>query len=309
MSLQPIKIFFLSLLALPGCPDRTADTSTNAAPVKPALVSGENNDFNDYWFSGVAELNAYRLQQNRYGETREGEAVLIFVTEPFSLSEQVKIDEPRSTEEEDKVSVLKMNALRRFSTGIYDYSMMSSVFTPISWDKYPHTLKLTCSSQDWCGHSWTQLNRTDDGYRLRQMSYFQAEGDIETNLGEALTEDELFNRLRINPGQVETEKVNLIPGLFFARTAHQKLKPKQARISFKREKEASVRCVVEYLHLDRTLLIDFGSEFPHEIIGWEEIDNGQTTVKAVRNRALRSPYWQRNGNEYAYLRDSLGLRN
>jgi len=301
-----IPFAFLGLLFIISCGEPNADT-TSENSVKASLVSQEANLFNDYWYSGKAELTGYTLEQNRYGEVRKGQAVMVFVTEPFSSEKQVKLDYPKQASIEDNVSVLKLNALRKFTTGVYDYSMMESVFTPVSLDKHPNTLKATCSAQDWCGHSFTQLNYQEDGYQLQEFSYFESEGDHSKNLGDALLEDEIFTRLRINPSSLPTESVELIPGLFFSRTAHVKLKPKKARISFKSEKEASTQCIVEYLHLDRTLKIDFGSEFPHEILSWEEIDNGKTTVRATKKKTILSPYWERNATKYDFLRDSLGL--
>jgi len=301
-----IPFAFLGLLFIISCGEPNADT-TSENSVKASLVSQEANLFNDYWYSGKAELTGYTLEQNRYGEVRKGQAVMVFVTEPFSSEKQVKLDYPKQASIEDNVSVLKLNALRKFTTGVYDYSMMESVFTPVSLDKHPNTLKATCSAQDWCGHSFTQLNYQEDGYQLQEFSYFESEGDHSKNLGDALLEDEIFTRLRINPSSLPTESVELIPGLFFSRTAHVKLKPKKARISFKSEKEASTQCIIEYLHLDRTVKIDFGSEFPHEILSWEEIDKGKTTVRASRAKTIRSPYWDRNATKYEFLRDSLGI--
>ena len=54
------------------------------------------------------------------------------------------------------------------------------------------------------------------------------------------------------------------------------IKPKRARIQFQ-ESEASIQCVVEYLHLDRTLSINFEPEFPHKILSWTE-KQGQNIV-------------------------------
>ncbi len=301
-----IPFAFLCLFSLTSCGEPNVDNPSNNS-AKASLVSQEANLFNNYWYSGQAELTGYQLEQNRYGEVRVGHAVMVFVTEPFSAEKQVKLDYPNQAPESDNISVLKLNALRKFTTGIYDYSMMNSVFTPVSLDKNPHTLKLTCSAQDWCGHSFTQLNYREDGYQLQEFSYFEGEGDKNKNLGDALLEDEIFTRLRINPASLPTESVELIPGLFFSRTAHVKLKPKKARISFKSEKEASTQCIIEYLHLDRTVKIDFSSNFPHEILSWEEIDNGKTTVRATKAKSIRSPYWDRNATKYEYLRDSLGI--
>jgi hypothetical protein len=301
-----IPFAFLPLFLLTSCRKPNVDKASEN-PAKASLVSKEANVFNNYWYSGKAELTGYQLEQKRYGEIRNGHAIMVFVTEPFSVTKQVKLDSPNQTEEADNVSVLKLNALRKFTTGVYDYSMMSSVFTPVSLDKSPNTLKVTCSAQDWCGHSFTQLNYRESGYQLQEFSYFESEGDRDKNLGDALLEDEIFTRLRINPSSLPTESVELIPSLFFSRTAHVKLKPKKARISFKSEKEASTQCIIEYLHLDRTVKIDFGSEFPHEILSWEEIDNGKTTVRATKAKSIRSPYWERNATKYEFLRDSLGI--
>ena len=44
----------------------------------------ETETFKNYWYTGKAEVNSYNLQQTRYGETREGKAVLIFLTEDIS---------------------------------------------------------------------------------------------------------------------------------------------------------------------------------------------------------------------------------
>lgn len=301
-----IPFAFLFLFLLTSCGEPNVD-KTNENSAKVSLVRQEVNLFDEYWYSGKAELTGYKLEQNRYGEVRNGHAVMVFVTEPFSKEKQVKLDYPSQSPGSDNISVLKLNALRKFTTGVYDYSMMNSVFTPVSLDKYPNTLKLTCSAQDWCGHSFTQLNYREDSYQLQEFSYFESEGDKSKNLGDALLEDEIFTRLRLNPASLPTESVELIPGLFFSRTAHVNLKPKKARISFKSEKEASTQCIIEYLHLDRTVKIDFGSEFPHEILSWEEIDKGQTTVRATKAKSIRSPYWERNATKYEYLRDSLGI--
>ena len=42
------------------------------------------DDFWKHWGDGKAELDRYALTQPRYGELRQGTAVLIFVTEDFS---------------------------------------------------------------------------------------------------------------------------------------------------------------------------------------------------------------------------------
>jgi len=52
--------------------------ATNETPKKPL-----SEDFKQYWYAGDAEITSYRLKQARYGELWDGNAVLIYVTEPF----------------------------------------------------------------------------------------------------------------------------------------------------------------------------------------------------------------------------------
>lgn len=104
--------------------------------------------------------------------------MLIFVTEDFSNSKQVKLDNPEANMD-DAVKVLKLNLVMKFNTGIYRYSIMESVFTPVYSGKHPDTLKLTSSSQEWCGNVFTQLNLDENSYNVRLFSYFESEGDKE----------------------------------------------------------------------------------------------------------------------------------
>ena len=62
--------------------------------------------------------------QPRYGELRHGTAVLVYVTETFTQAQRVKSDGKHT----DEMPVLKLNEVRDFQTGIYDYNTMLSVF-------------------------------------------------------------------------------------------------------------------------------------------------------------------------------------
>ncbi|MEL6639199.1 MAG: septum formation inhibitor Maf, partial [Bacteroidota bacterium] len=137
------------------------ETTTTFSTEGQATFVG-NKQFDEYWYRGEAELNSYRLEQARYGEIHEGEAVLVFVTEPFSRTKQVKLDDPGLTPQ-DRVSVMKLNLTKKFYTGVYPYSIMQSTFTPIDWETFPNSLKVSTSTQEWCGHTFTQLNLNDQG--------------------------------------------------------------------------------------------------------------------------------------------------
>lgn len=273
--------------------------------------------FGEYWYQGKAELNSYDLEQYRYGEKRQGEAVLIFVTEDFSKAKQVKLDNPQENEQ-DAQKVLKLNMTKNFITGIYPYSMMLSSFTPV-YDQVP-AVKVAASVQEWCGQTYTQMNRQADGYKLELRSYFEQEGDQQLNIS-ARAEDEIWNLIRLNPNEVPTGKLKLIPGLLDQRLTHIPLEAHDATITVQAA-QAGVAgfeagklsvCTVTYESYPRVLRIYFSSAFPYEIAGWEEVrklENGQEEVSsATRKAVLLQDYWTKNENEFQPLRRELELRN
>ncbi|MCH7549394.1 MAG: hypothetical protein IH969_07665, partial [Candidatus Krumholzibacteriota bacterium] len=135
--------------------------------VVPAVAS----DFGSYWHDGKAELSGYRLKVSRYGQEREGHAVMIFVTEPFSDSKRVKVND-HTKNPSDVVDVIKLNLVRDFQTGIYDYNTMTSVFSRTS-DFAP--LKVTFSSAEWCGHVYGEQRFGEEELREKCFSYFEDE--------------------------------------------------------------------------------------------------------------------------------------
>lgn len=268
----------------------------------------ESDLFKKYWYGGKAEISTYTLSQSRYGETREGKAALIFVTEDFSKKKQVKLDDP-SAAGTDKVSVLKMNFTKNFVTGIYPYSMMLSVFTPISRNEYPNSLKVTMSSQEWCGHVFSQLNLKKNKYNFQSHSYFEKEGEENTLLKKTWLEDELWNLIRLDPTGLPVGEIELIPGLFFSRLLHTGLHNEKATVT-KQETETEVEYTLSMTSIKRLLAIHFEKQFPHKILRWEESfeERGRpVTTSAVLHKSMISDYWTKNKNEFLYLRDSLGL--
>ncbi len=268
--------------------------------------------FNDYWYQGKAELTSYKLEQARYGEIHDGTAVLVFVTEDFSKKKQVKLDYP-SRAGDDAVKVLKLNATRKFNTGIYPYSTMESVFTPVERTKSPKTIKVTASSQEWCGHSFSQLNLSKDSYKAQLNSYFESEGDQEENIPAVLLENELWNLVRINPELLPQGEITILPSLIFQRLKHVELKAIKATAKTIKEGSNSV-FILNYPSINRELRITFTTEFPHQINGWEDSYKSGwgasakiLKTKATKMKSILSPYWSKNSVADSYLREELGL--
>lgn len=277
-----------------------------------------SDQFKQQWYAGKAELNSYSLQQARYGEIRTGEAVLIFVTEDFSTSKLVKLDEP--DKKNDKVRVLKMNMTKKFVTGIYPYSMMLSVFTPVSKNGEAKTLKADCSSQEWCGHTFSQLKLSGNNYDWQLHSYFENEGEQNKKLDAVLMEDELWNRIRINPSTLPQGKVSLLPGLLWQRLSHTPLNKEEAVLNLSKAdtffiKDSSVELyTIHYSASQRTLQIYFQANFPHEILGWQESypdgfgnNKKMLVTKALRKKNVWLDYWKHNAIADSTYRDTLQM--
>src|ERR1043166_6066798 len=86
-------------------------------------MAAADPEFDSYWHDGKAELDGYKFTISRYGQERKGQGVLVYVTEPFSESKRVKVDDP-SKNAADAFEAFKLNAVRDFQTGIYDYNTM-----------------------------------------------------------------------------------------------------------------------------------------------------------------------------------------
>lgn len=143
---------------------------------------------------GCAELCGYRWHGTRYGQERSGEAVAIFVTEPFSEARHVKVDKP-DEDPGDVVPAMKLNLIRDFQTGIYDYNTMVSCFVRAS-DFSP--MKLTYSSAEWCGHLYEELDLGVSATRLSTRSYFEGQSGERSlaSKSDGLVGEQLFIWLR-----------------------------------------------------------------------------------------------------------------
>lgn len=299
------KTFLLFTIAIIGI--TIAWSHTYKTENDDATKQERNPAFDAYWYAGEAELSSYTLKQARYGEIREGHAVLIYVTEDFLKKEQVKADRYNKS----NIPVLKLNYTKKFNTGIYPYSIMQSTFYPVSDDG--HALKVSASMQEWCGHVYSQLNNRSQ-FELTSHSYFEGEADQSFSLPKTHLENEIWTKIRINPSKLPTGKMEMIPSLEFCRLKHKACKAYKATASLVQEAGLSVY-TIDYPALNRSLTIEFQSTFPHVIESWSETfqsgfgSNAKTlTSTAKRIKTVQSKYWTQNRNKHEVLRDSLGIR-
>ena len=314
MKSRPVILFILSviLLVCTSCDKTAKSVSLNGIAVTHSDKKEEKPNrilpqvFKDYWYAGEAEITSYKLSQERYGELREGHAVSVFVTENFLPDSQVKADRTS----QDNISVLKLNATKKFFTGIYPYSIMTSTFSPIN--SMDHAIKISNSVQEWCGQVYMQLNNRER-YEIMAHSYFEKEADQSLSIEKTWLEDELWNLIRISPNELPTGNVPMVPSFEYIRMRHAKIGAFNAEVSLKQGDSISIY-EIRYPSLERNVTIYFNSTFPFEIEKWEETNSSwgsnQEVLKttATRMKRLKSAYWSKNSNSDVSLRDSLGLK-
>ncbi len=308
-------ILFFSIIFLfsYSCGERveakTSDSSTDVSIIPSeaeAPARKITEEFKSYWYAGEAELTSYKLEQARYGELRNGHAVLIYVTEPFLAEEQVKADRSNPS----NISVLKLNSTKKYLTGIYPYSIMSSTFYPVADNQ--HAIKVSNSVQEWCGHVYSQLNNKSE-FEIKSHSYFEGEADQTFELPKAWLENEIWTKIRVNPESLPLGDIQMIPSLEFIRTGHKPMKAYATKASITEENGIS-SYVLEFEELNRKLQIDFTTAFPYSIEGWSETlrsgfgPNAKVlTSKATKMKVLKTAYWRQNGTEDEILRKELGI--
>ncbi len=273
-------------------------------------------DFWKHWGDGKAELNGYRLVQPRYGSPRAGTAVYIFVTEDFSDSLRVKAD-PGKHSKGDVFPVMKLNAVRRFQTGIYDYDVMTSTFlrTAPGWP----VAKVSFSSREWCGQVWHQL--VPRAGRLSGLfhSYFDGEADGTESLdqpADGVLEDALpvllrgWNGAYLKPGESRT--VPFLPSLLRTRLEHHPLAWTRAKVSrsagtsvIKVPAGALTVFLYEVEVADgRRLTFAIEAQVPYRLVR----QTGPSSEELLLLGSTRLAYWTLNGpGGEQYLKD-LGLK-
>lgn len=299
-------MFLLSLAFLCTCSagDGGRVTTKDAGPAIDARFAG-------HWSDGLAEVSTYALDQARYGELRQGTSVSIFVKEEFGVHSHVKWE----GSDAEHTTVLKLNRLDRFTTGSYDYHLMTSVFDPLDRTLGGHAMKVTATMQDWCGHAFARMDLRDDGHFLELRSYFEEEGDVDKALGDVLLEDELWTRLRMfGPQGMDTGITALVPAATYLRMMHWEARAYAASLAVEGTGTDTARVVITYPELDRTLTIVCDAAFPWSVWGWTETRpdgfGAERRVLTSRARLLhreRIDYWNRNALADSTVRRRFGL--
>lgn len=298
-----------------GCEDSVGSADIAAAPgsglTSPLPVAKASAAFNKHWSDGKAELSGYKVTTNRYGKLREATSVLIYVTEPMDSRTWIK-DERGNVPTDRRVQVLKLNHTLKFRTGIYPYTVMTSVFSPVAGTGRERfaPAKISFSAQEWCGHVYHHIYPKGDRFVSVMHSYFGSEGDRAGTTRTAqlpLYEDALLIQLRELDGPFAGGgdwTGELVPALWSTRKAHRPLVAVKATIRRSKATRDGVevtRFTLKYGTTSRT--IDVERVAPRRVLGWSSSDGEKATLL----KTARLAYWKLNGpGGEVHLKD-LGL--
>jgi hypothetical protein len=266
-------------------------------------AAAADDGFWRHWGDGKAEIDGYLLTQPRYGENRDGTAVLIYVTEDFSDSARVKAD-PGKHPPADVYPVLKLNFVRDFQTGIYDYNVLTSTFVKTEAPGLP-IAKISFSAQEWCGHVYHQLLARDGKLVGELHSYFDGEADAPLELpapAGGVTEDAvpiLARDLRgdwLKPGESRT--VPFLPSALHARFAHVRQAWGEATVTRSPTANPAATTLGSLKAYQYTVAVKGGptttftieEAAPHRLLAWHSSDGESARITG----SARLPYWQLN---------------
>ena len=289
---------------------QTAPGSEMKHPDLPSRPSAPaSSTFRSLWYDGNAELSGYRITLPRYGQKREGELVLIYVTEPVDRTTLIKDDHAPP---DRRVDVMKLNANLDFLAGIYPYSVMTSVFAPIDdWGVERFSpVKISFTAQEWCGHVFHAVWPGRGFFESRIASYFSHEGERSMKVTvpeETLYEDALLIQLRELDGPFAEGKDwqgSIVPSLWRTRTAH--VPPAPGRAFIRRSVQESGPGAITRFELesgDYRRTFDVELQPPRRVVRWVTSDGEEAELL----RTARLPYWKLNRVGDEKYREQIGV--
>jgi hypothetical protein len=306
------------LIIVCACQPRKAGPPSSSLPA-PTFDAA----FWSTWGDGQAELAGYELTYPRYGQLRRGTAVTIFVTEPFSNSARVKAD-PGRHPKPDEFPVMKLNVVKDFQTGIYDYNLynlMLSTFIalqPVNGHNAGFPTKTSFSSQEWCGQVYEQLLYDPSAIDSVSHSYFDGEADRTQRLdypADGVSADSVLLWARgmaspvLRPG--EQRKLPLLRSLETVRLLHQPLAWSEATLSRGLKPETVRVASGEFqgemwqVNGENGFVLQIWAEqaAPHRILRWQS-SSGE---KAELTGSARMKYWTLHSEGDEGLLKQLGL--
>ncbi len=271
-----------------GCGGVAADRASRPAPVAGAFAA------NALWDDGRAEIDAYDAALRRYGIPRTFTAYLIVVKEDLSRRQMVKADPDHDPG--DLFTVLKLNHVINYQTGIYSYHQMASCF----FDRSTMDLvKLSLTSNEWCGNTYKEYTRRGGKGELHVHTYWdnQAEATYNVPAGpDVVFYDQLPLWIRSLPQAPGTTRaLRLLPTQIESKGP--KPEPQAATLLAAREEvvvapAGGFRALRWELRTggERPDMYWTARDYPYVLVAWDRPDGGGYRLKWTQRLA----YWTLN---------------
>jgi hypothetical protein len=233
-----------------------------------------NKTFIDYWKNGKIETTKYDLKEDSISV---GEGSLTF-----------NIDYVEGVNKSDSIQVLHSDFTGKIHKENYDYSAMTSAYLPLNLTIRPHAMKVIDSVQEPTGNSFLELSQIPKSYEINAKNTFKEKTKEHFILERKNLEDELWSKVRMNPNDLPTGDIEMIPSFSYWQSVRKSPNIYEAKAELKdyvgtefTGKKLKIY-TVDYPDLKRNLLIVFEGEFPFEIVGWKRVGEGKVAVGVRR---------------------------
>ena len=238
-------------------------------------INQENNKiFSDYWKNGKIETTKYELKEDSISV---GEGSLTF-----------NIDYVEGVNKNDSIQVLHSDFTGKIHKENYDYSAMTSVYLPLNLTLRPHAMKVINSVQEPAGNSFLALSQIPKSYEIESKNTFKEKIKEHFIVERKNLEDELWAKIRMNPNDLPTGDIEIIPSFAYWQSVRKSPNIYEAKAELKdyigtefTGKKLQIY-TLDYPDLKRNLSIVFEADFPFRIVGWKRVGDGKVAVGVKR---------------------------
>ncbi|MES2519461.1 MAG: hypothetical protein V4585_15210 [Bacteroidota bacterium] len=227
-----------------------------------------NATFKRYWEMQGTEISQFVLQQD---SINLGDVTLSFSLENF---------EKQAPQE----SIQMLTTTINHKSTDYKYSMTTLSFVPLNLLLRPHAQEVSSSIQEMKGTELLKLQIAPKSYAVTIEGNLIKKGEEHIALSKTNIEDEIWAKIRLNPEALPKGEIEIIPSLSYWNTIHKIPEVLSATAELKgyegREfigKKLKIYSL-NYPDLKRNLSIIFEGDFPFQIVGWQEENEGKVVI-------------------------------
>ena len=229
-----------------------------------------NKTFIDYWKNNKIEITKFDLKEDSISV---GEGFLSF-----------SISYVKGVNKTDSIQVLHSDFTGKIRKKNYDYSAITSAYLPLNLTIRPHAMKVMNSVQESMNNSFLALSQIPKSYEIESKNTFKEKIKEHFIVERKNLEDELWAKIRMNPNDLPTGDVEMIPSFAYWQSVRKSPNIYEAKAELQNYVGTEFTgkklrmYTLDYPDLKRNLSIIFEEEFPFEIVGWKRVSEGKVAV-------------------------------